>query len=99
MVCFRSQLFCCKFWLFAACRKQTKKKTTVYDRFHGNGPYGKIPTCHIIITNDSPLSRLTLLASALNQKTRKETPFVGTGGRKVPTECLCQFATRFNFNE
>ena len=30
------------------------KKYTAYDRFHGNGPYGEIPTknlpCHIIIT-------------------------------------------------
>ena len=40
------------------------KKYTAYDRFHGNGPYGKIPTkkeqsersdlpCHIINANNS----------------------------------------------
>ena len=50
---------------FQICRCGRKQKYAAYDRFHGNGPYGKIPTkkeptrtrgytsrlpCHIIIT-------------------------------------------------
>ena len=29
---------------FAVCRKQKKYTAYMYDRFHGNGPYGKILT-------------------------------------------------------
>ena len=31
----------CLFWI---CRLSKTKKYTAYDRFHGNGPYGEIPT-------------------------------------------------------
>ena len=30
--------------LFRVCRLSKTKKYTAYDRFHGNGPYGEIPT-------------------------------------------------------
>ena len=66
------------------CRpsKTTTKKYTAYDRYHGNVPYGKIPTkkepirtlgftsrlsCHIINPNNSrAMTALTFLLSKLN---------------------------------
>ena len=84
---------------FAGFRKQ--KKYTAYDRFHGNGPYGEIPTkkepirtlgftsslsCHIIIRGISFMHLLML------------TPIEGTlgicGALDFPEKVLSKFPQR-----